>query len=171
MAIFNFSNCLPNSKLEERQKNRSGVKVVEIAVLMLGSGGLMVHYYCLFADFPKYCSDVFSQMLSQVCSNFSRKFLQTTTGNVEAKVMCFYRRRDVSPALLDIADQLPNNSEQLKVKIQYNCLLVDFVLVLKNQDNIFGAQNRLLICLVHSLGFLVSNSCNLRSYTDMILIS
>ncbi|VDM50665.1 unnamed protein product [Toxocara canis] len=30
---------------------------------------------------------------------------KTPTGNVEAKVLCYYRRRDISPALLKIADR------------------------------------------------------------------
>lgn len=31
--------------------------------------------------------------------------MQTASGNVEAKVMCFYRRRDISPPLLAVADR------------------------------------------------------------------
>ncbi len=31
--------------------------------------------------------------------------LQTPSGNVEAKVMCFYRRRDISSSLILLADK------------------------------------------------------------------
>lgn len=31
--------------------------------------------------------------------------LQTASGNVEAKVVCFYRRRDISHSLIQLADK------------------------------------------------------------------
>jgi len=34
-----------------------------------------------------------------------RWFLQTQSGNVEAKVMCYYRRRDISSSLILLADK------------------------------------------------------------------
>lgn len=38
-------------------------------------------------------------------SNASFPSFQTPNGNVEAKVMCFYRRRDISSALVVLADK------------------------------------------------------------------
>lgn len=35
-----------------------------------------------------------------VCLSF-----QTASGNVEAKVVCFYRRRDISQSLIQLADK------------------------------------------------------------------
>lgn len=36
--------------------------------------------------------------------------LQTANGNVEAKVVCFYRRRDISSALIALADKHASES-------------------------------------------------------------
>lgn len=32
-------------------------------------------------------------------------FMQTSSGNVEAKVMCYFRRRDIPASLLTLADK------------------------------------------------------------------
>ncbi len=32
-------------------------------------------------------------------------FVQTASGNVEAKVVCFYRRRDIPSSLIQLADK------------------------------------------------------------------
>lgn len=36
--------------------------------------------------------------------------LQTASGNVEAKVVCFYRRRDISSTLIALADKHASES-------------------------------------------------------------
>ena len=40
----------------------------------------------------------------------NRLYLQTSNGNVEAKVICFYRRRDISSSLLLLADKHASKS-------------------------------------------------------------
>lgn len=49
-------------------------------------------------------------------------FSQTPNGNVEAKVMCFYRRREISGSLIMLADK--HQSKQSSVKVQVKVVVV-----------------------------------------------
>lgn len=45
-----------------------------------------------------------------MCSSDPASLLQTANGNVEAKVVCFYRRRDISSTLIALADKHASES-------------------------------------------------------------
>lgn len=48
-----------------------------------------------------------------MCSSDPTLLLQTANGNVEAKVVCFYRRRDISSTLIALADKHASESRPL----------------------------------------------------------
>ena len=56
-----------------------------------------------------------------ICHFIYMFLLQTQNGNVEAKVMCFYRRRDISNTLILLADK--HHSEYNIFTLQ-NCIAV-----------------------------------------------
>jgi metastasis-associated protein MTA len=52
---------------------------------------------------------VIASVISFICQMnivlFFNVFFQTSSGNVEAKVMCYFRRRDIPATLLSLADK------------------------------------------------------------------
>ena len=58
-------------------------------------------YMC---EYDKHCWECYQQLLCGIHVTLISVF-QTLNGNVEAKVMCFYRRRDISSSLISLADK------------------------------------------------------------------
>lgn len=69
--------------------NRLQPQVQAFSVLINGDVRFSVPRYCM--KFPQG---------DPICPSF-----QTASGNVEAKVVCFYRRRDISQSLIQLADK------------------------------------------------------------------
>ncbi|KTF84389.1 hypothetical protein cypCar_00005311 [Cyprinus carpio] len=57
-----------------------------------------------------------SQLQNRVTSSaeLAQEWQQTASGNVEAKVVCFYRRRDISQSLIQLADKHAKDLEEEK---------------------------------------------------------
>ncbi|KAB0358707.1 hypothetical protein FD754_002863 [Muntiacus muntjak] len=54
--------------------------------------------------------------------------LNTATGNVEAKVVCFYRRRDISNTLIMLADKHAKYWSGLPFSSLYVCVFFSLIL-------------------------------------------
>ena len=102
-------SCWSASKWWEKWKNL--VSALNKAVLHMGSQEVELVIKCLGSLRVTGMSLLIMKSYGR-CKNICRMFdteyicwFQTPNGNVEAKVMCFYRRRDISSSLIMLADK------------------------------------------------------------------